>query len=118
MHDFYIYTGAISVEDSFGSLSGETVVKLCLTLTKDHNHLIFFDNYFNFIELSLKLAEHSFLSCGLIRRDRLRGFHVTKEAEMKKKDRGSLLSKKDVTADVTGIQWFYNKYVLLTSFFC
>ena len=95
----------------------QLVIALCQTLTRGNYHLIYFDNYFYFIALSLKLREYGYLSCGTIRRDRLRGMHVTKDSVMKKKGRGSYVSNKDTTSGMKVIQWFDNKSVLLSSNF-
>ena len=116
MHDFFIDNGAVNIEDSCSFLTGDTVMKLRETLTKNTN-LIFFDSYFNFIELSLKLAEYGFISCGTIRRNRLRRFQVNKDAVLRKKGRGSHVPKKDATTGVTLIQGYDNKYVLIYSNF-
>ena len=60
MHDFFIYNGATDIEDGCGFAAGDVVVKLCQTLTRFNEHLIFFNNYFNFIELSQKLRYQGF----------------------------------------------------------
>ena len=65
----------------------------------------------------MKLAEYGLYSCGTIRRNRLRGLHVTKDEEMRKKGRGSYVCKKDSVSGVTVSQWYDNKSVLISSNF-
>ena len=79
--------------------------------------MIYFDIYFNCIELSQKLREYGFYSCGTIRRDRLRGMQVTNDSIMRKKGRGSYVAHRNAESGVTVIQWFDNKSVLLSSDF-
>ena len=117
MHDFFIYNGATVIQDGCGFAAGDSVVKLCQTLTRGNNHLIYFDNYFNFIELSLKLREYGYLSCGTIRKDRLRGMQITKDSVLKKKGQGSYVANKDAISGVKVIQWFDNESILLSSNF-
>ena len=117
MHDFFIYNGATDIEDGCGFAAGDVVVKLCQTHTRGDEHLIFFDNYVNFIEFSQKLRDQGFFSCGTIRRDRLRGMPVVKDSIMRKKGRGSYVAHNDTVSGVKVIQRFDNKSVLMSSTF-
>ncbi|KRY45111.1 hypothetical protein T03_5394 [Trichinella britovi] len=58
-------------------------MKLCEHLPKQQNHKLCFDNYFNFIELQLRLKEQGIWTCGTIRSNRLRGCPFLSEQALK-----------------------------------
>lgn len=73
-YDFCLYDGkGPSVQQSCGYQSGDFVMKLCETLPKGHNFKVYFDNWFTFLELQLKLRSLGIWSVGTVRSNRLRG---------------------------------------------
>ena len=55
--------------------------------------MMFYDNWFNFLELEDKLKEMEIYSCGTIRSNRLRGKKPVKDKDLRKKGRGTQLVK-------------------------
>ena len=117
MHDFFIYNGNVNVSDSCGFVGGDVVIRLCEHLDTGCSHLIYFDNFFNFPELMLKLSELGFKSCGTLRKDRLRGFPLEKDSVLRKKGRGSYVCLEDKKSKLQIVQWFDNKSVVMSSNF-
>ncbi len=100
-------------EDSCGYVSGNIVLRMCQTLPKHKNYKVYFDNYFNFPELLIKLKARGMPATGTIRADRLRGCEKTllTEKELKKSGRGSI----DLNSSIRIVRWFDNKLVQLAS---
>ena len=83
---------------SCGYQPGDIVIKLCETLPKKANHIIYFDNYFNFLELQLALKSEGIWSVGTIRANRLRGCNLKTEKDLRKEGGGSSDSKVDANS--------------------
>ena len=53
-YDFHFVDGArVTVADSCGFQPGDLVLKVCESLPKHANHIVYFDNFFNFPELQV-----------------------------------------------------------------
>ncbi|KRZ65537.1 PiggyBac transposable element-derived protein 1 [Trichinella papuae] len=85
-YDFEFYDMKnLIVEDPLPFQPANYVLKLCETLPKNSNYKLFFDNYYTFLELQLRLKRMGILSCGTIRSNRLRGCPLLSENELKSK---------------------------------
>ncbi|KRY11601.1 hypothetical protein T12_15788 [Trichinella patagoniensis] len=77
------------------------VVKLFEYLPKQQNHKLFYDNYFNFINIQLRLEEDGIWTCGTIRSNGLCGC--------------PLMSEQALNAHVIfAVEWYDNRCVTLT----
>ena len=118
MHDFKIYDGSkMIVKTSCGYQPGDVVIKLAETLPSNANHIMYYDNWFTFLELEEILKERGIYSCATIRRDRLRNCPTETEAVMRKLGRGSVSCHTDARSEISIFQWFDSKSVMLTSNF-
>ncbi len=109
MHDFMIYdTKPFRLDKSSGYAAGDVILKLTETLPAEKNHMMFFDNWFHFLELQPILAE---------RRYRLRQCPIEADNVIKKRGRGSYNSYTDAGTNITVAQWYDNKTVLVASNF-
>ena len=77
------------VEDEIGYGGGDVVLRFCSHLPQLKNHKLYFDNYFTYLELLLKLKEQGFWAVGTPRLDRMRGYRFSSEKELRKAGRGS-----------------------------
>ena len=58
--------------EEIGYYGGDIVLRLCLHLPKKRNFKLYFDNYFSYPELLLRLKKDGFWAVGTIRQDRMR----------------------------------------------
>lgn len=115
-HDFFIYDGkSQEVADSCGYVSGDMVLKLCETLPSQKNHIVYFDNYFNFLELQVKLKALGIYSIGTIRPNRLRGCQIRSQSELAKAGRGSFDCWTEREHGIAVVRWMDNRCVQLSS---
>lgn len=117
-HDFTIYQGGppqLPDEESVGYQPGDFVLQMCKSLPQHKNYILYFDNWFNFPELQLKLKELGFNSVGTLRANRLRGCSLTSESDLRKKGRGSYDSKVDANSGLSVIRWYDNRAVQISS---
>lgn len=91
------------------------VLRLCAHLPKNKNYKIYFDNYFTYIELLIKLKEHQFWAVGTLRKDRMRKCKLKGEKELKKTGRGSFEGAIDKNSGTAIVRWLDNKMVQLAS---
>ena len=115
-HDFFIYDGTCPpVAESVGYQPADYVMKLCKTLPRDMNFKVYFDKFFNFLELQLKLKELGILSVGTIRNNRARKCILKSEKELKAEGRGSYDYAIDGNSGLSIIRWYDNRAVMLSS---
>lgn len=91
------------------------MLQLCSHLPHHKNFKLFFDNYFTYMELLLKLKQYGFWAVGTLRSDRMRGCNVKTEKVLKKEGRGSFDGAFDRNSGLVIIRWFDNKAVQLAS---
>ena len=117
-YDFFFYDGKTPlVKESLGLQPADFVLKLCEGLPTNLNYKIYFDNFFNFLELQIQLKDYGIWSSGTIRANRLWGCDkvLKDEKSLKKEGRGSYDYQVEKGSGVTVIRWFDNKIVQLTS---
>ena len=114
-HDFE-FDGApdpekVEQNDEIGYYGGDIVLRLCLHLPKKRNFKLYFDNYFSYPELLLRLKMDGFWTVGTIRQDRMCGCKLISEKELKNKGRGSYDGSVDLNSGIVIVRWFDNKTV-------
>ena len=57
------------VVDEIGYCGGDVVLHLCARLPQLKNHMLYFGNYFTYLELLLKSKEQGFWAVGTLRLD-------------------------------------------------
>ena len=101
--------------EKLGYHGADVVMRLCHHLPKDQNYKLFFDNFFNYLELLVKLKEKKIWAIGTLRADRMHGCKLKSEKELKKEGRGSLDGAVDFNSGVTVVRWYDNRAVQLAS---
>jgi len=117
-HDFTVYEGKppeLADGESVGYQPADFVIQLCKSLPKQKNYIIYFDNWFNFPELQLRLKDLGFHSVGTLRANRLRGCKLKSESELRKEGRGSFDAKVDANSGLCILRWFDNRAVQISS---
>ena len=122
-YDFEIYSGeqdntVLPGEADCGA-SGNVVMRLSRTIPSDCNYRIFFDNYFNSVDVQLALARRGILSLGTVHLNRLRETNLMSDAELAQRGRGAYQEK---VMSVDGVQlsvvrWFDNRLFSFLSTF-
>ena len=97
--------------DEIGYYRGDIVLRLCLYLPKKGNFKLYFDNYFSYPELLLRLRMDWFWAVATIREDRMRGCKLKSEKELKKEGRCSYDGSVDLNSGIAIMRWFGNKAV-------
>ncbi|GFS27380.1 PiggyBac transposable element-derived protein 4 [Elysia marginata] len=82
---------------------------MCLT-TK-----VFADNLFTSLPLVQKLRERGMYYPGTVRMNRLKGYSLSSEAELKQQERGSSDYKVEVNSGIVAVRWYDNRAVDLLS---
>ena len=123
VHDFIPYVGKIEpVNDQdvpdLGA-SANIVLHLAENIPINKGYRLYFDNWFNSLNLQLFLAERKIWCCGTVQPRRISGLKCTEDKEMQKKGRGTY---EEWDANVNGqratlVKWFDNKPVHVLSTF-
>ena len=103
------------VVDVIGYCGGDIVLHLCAHLPKYMNFKIYFDNYFTYMELLIKLQEYRFWAVGTLRKDRMRNCSLKSEKDLKKIGCGAFEGAVDRNSGITIVRWLDNKPVQLAS---
>ncbi|GBM13999.1 PiggyBac transposable element-derived protein 1, partial [Araneus ventricosus] len=113
-YDFELYSGQENGvirppnEPDLGSASN--VVRLSRLIPRNHNHKLFFDNYFNSLPLLEFLSKNGILSLGTVRRNRIPNCKLPLESEMKKEKRGYSLEQVCINStEISCVTWMENK---------
>ena len=117
-HDFTVYDGKspeLGDGESVGYQPADFVILLSKTLPQHKNYILYFDNWFNFPELQLKLKHLGFHSVGTLRANRLRGCNLKSESELRKNGRGSHDAVVDANSGLCIVRWFDNRAVQISS---
>ena len=107
MCEFQIYTGKVG-QVTEKNLGTRVVMDLSQAL-KGKNHKLFFDNYFNSVELQRKLLADKIYSCGTIRKGRKHFPELKIDQSLKRGDADWRVSKDGIAA----LKWMDNRSVLL-----
>ena len=91
------------------------MLKLIEPLDQNVGHILYFDNWFNFIELQEKLLEKGFHSNGTLQSGRLRGCELLTEKQLSAKGRGSFDCKHDFDSGISIVRWMDKRCVQLSS---
>lgn len=97
--------------------SGNVVLRLAQPIPKQHNHKVFFDNWFTSVPLMLTLAQQGIHSTGTVRSNRLPGVNSMCDAELKRTGRGSFEQKTAMVGETTlhAVKWYDNRSFSLLS---
>lgn len=109
MCEFQIYTGKL--EQTTEKNLGQRVVKDLTSVLKGNNHKIYFDNYFNSIDLQRDLRAQSIYACGTIRKGRKCFPELKPDKIMKRGDTDWKLS----TDGLAALKWMDRRSVLFLS---
>ena len=69
--------------EELGYCGADILMQLCSWLPKQKANKLFFDNYFTFTELLVKLREQKVWAVGTLRTDRMRRCKLKSEKELK-----------------------------------
>ncbi|CAB3977807.1 Hypothetical predicted protein [Paramuricea clavata] len=104
IYDFFIYAGAKSTGQE-KCTSESVVLKLCESLAKNCNHLLFFDNWFATLPLMLKLKSLGYPTTATVRANRIAKCPLKSEKQLKKDGRGSFDYRTDDTSSKKVKRW-------------
>ena len=115
-HDFMIYDGkSPKVKESCGFQAGDLVLKVCESLPKNKNHIVYFDSFFNSVELQLQLKKDGIHSVGTLQKNRLRGCVLRSEKDLRRMGRGSFDCRTERDSRISIVRWYDNRVVQLSS---
>ena len=100
--------------EELGYCGADVVMRLCSWLPKQKGYKLFFDNYFKFIELLVKLREQKIWAVETLRTDRRRTCKLKSEKELKE-GRGSFDGSVDLNSGCCIVRSFDKKPVQLAS---
>ena len=103
--------------ETTGFVAGDIVLRLCSSLPKQMNFKVYFDIYFTFLEVLIKLKEWGMWAIGTLRQDRMRGCTLKSEKELKKEGRGAFDASGDLNSGITIVGWYDNRQVQFASNF-
>ncbi|KAJ8930526.1 hypothetical protein NQ314_016673 [Rhamnusium bicolor] len=120
VYNWELYSGRIDHDPQLPDIgvSGNVVLRLAKIIPRNDYHKIYFDNWFNSLQLQIELYKMGIHGLGTVRSNRLEGCAFTNDKEMKKKGRGTM-EEMSVVVDVEllATKWFDNKPVYLLSSF-
>ena len=124
-HDFLPYTGKIEPVNNENipdlKASANSVLHLAQSIPNNHNHFLYFDNWFTSIPLMRHLATRGIWCCGTVRVNRIPGRKKGKahDKDLMKKGRGAYEEIRSTgdPIEVTYVKWCDNKIVNIISTF-
>ncbi|KAE8741011.1 hypothetical protein FOCC_FOCC013480 [Frankliniella occidentalis] len=122
IYDFLPYCGGttflncgLSEEELDMGVGAQAVISLCKQIKDPDNAFVFFDNWFNGLNLLSYLKNtYNILALGTIRKDRIQKCPLMNEKDFRKLPRGSVESQVSAEATVV-VRWLDSKPVLLAS---
>ena len=117
-HDFTLCRGCapeLAASESVGFQPAVFVILLCKTLPKNVNHIVYFDNWFNFPELQLRRKQLGFHSVWTLRANGLWGCSLKSESDLRKARCGSYDNKVDANSGLGVIRWYDNRAVQISA---
>ena len=115
MHDFEIYVGKGTCEETGLGFSGDIVVALTENLPEHQNFKICFDNWFSSLQLVRTLKEKGMPCVGTIRSDRIGKCPLKDEKQLKQEGRGSYDQRVEKESNIAIVRWFDNRSVQFIS---
>lgn len=106
--EFQIYSGKVDIHTVEKNLGHRVVKDLTRTLVGKH-HKVFFDNYFNSVELQRELLADGIYGCGTIRKGRRNYPEFKADKSMKRGDKDWRVS----TDGLAAVKWMDRRSVLL-----
>jgi hypothetical protein len=120
-YDFSFYKGkdpeieANIIPQALQFQAAKFVWKLLDGLPDNQNFKIYFNDYFNSLELQAALIRRGIHSIGTIRANRLRGCILKSEAELKREGRGAVDSCFDTKNSIYVVRWYDRRAITLSS---
>lgn len=118
---FEVYKGAgdnkvIPKTPDLGS-KANVVIRLSSTIPDFKNHILYFDNFYTSLPLFVYLRSRGIYALGTVRSNRIPKCKLTKEVELKDKERGysEEFVGRAFGVDISCVQWKDTKYVRLVS---
>ena len=119
IHNFEVYTGKIDVCPGQPDLkaSANIVLRLLLNIPRGVWHKVFFDNWFNGVDLQATLWKQGIACVGTMRANRLTGCTLLADKATRKKGRGTMTLQTATVhgVELRGVKWFDNRGVTLLS---
>ncbi|KAH9363196.1 hypothetical protein HPB48_017557 [Haemaphysalis longicornis] len=101
---FDTYCGKSSISENL-PLGSRVVLSFCEKISIPPDHILYFDNFFNGIDLLATLRMKGFRATGTIRENRLKNAPLPAKKEMEKQDRGYFASCFDTQTEVLLVKW-------------
>ena len=118
IYDFVVYARkSRNLGGEFGIL-GNVVLRLVQNLNSQDNFKVYFDNWFNSIDLIRSLKIRNIWAVGTIRAYRLKGCELMSEKNLKQKGRGEFDYKSDRNVGIIVVRWHDNIAINLVSSYC
>ena len=114
MYDFFMYVGKDSANKTDCS-AANVVLRLSEGILQHQNFKLCFDNWFYTLPLCLELNSLGILTTATVRANRIAGFPLTREKDLKKGGPGSSSYRSDANSGIFLVRWFDNKSVQLGS---
>ena len=119
IHNCEVYTGKIDVCPGQPDLkaSANIVLRLLVNIPRGVWHKVFFDNWFNGVDLQATLWKQGIACVGTMRANRLTGCTLLADKATRKKGRGTMTLQTATVhgVELRGVKWFDNRGVTLLS---
>ena len=116
IYDFLIYGGKHSAgADKCGAEN--SVLRLVQSIPKHQNQQVFFDDWFSTFPLLLKLHSTGILATATFRMNRLAGYPLMSNKDLKKEGCRSFDYQTDMNSTLCVVKWRDNKAVTVSSTF-
>lgn len=113
-----VYQGSTTLpEQKQFSVTTQLVLHLAERLPGNHGYKLYFDNFFNSVEVLQELSKKGILAAGTVRPNRLGKCNFKSDNELKKLGRGTSECRVTKDGDIVAVRWFDNKAVNLASNF-
>jgi len=115
-HDFTLYQGSapdLVEEESIGYQPPDFVIQLCKSLPQHKNYIVYFDNWFNFPELQIRLKSLGFYSGHTLRKQAAR-LRVEVRVRFAQGRPWSMTARSTQTAD-SALLWYDNRAVQVSA---
>jgi hypothetical protein len=121
VYNWELYTGTVKDPLHLPNVdtSGNVVIRLCEIVKPNKYYKVYFDNWFNSIQLQIEMEKRGLQCLGTVLPNRLPYCHFSDDKNMKKQGRGTV-EEKHATVDgirQTALKWYDNKPVHLLSTF-
>ena len=114
MYDFFLYAGKDSAKKTDFS-AANIVLRLSEGIPHHQNFKLCFDNWLCSLPLCLELKSLGVLTTATMKANRIAGYPLKCEIDLKKEGRGSICYRSDANSGIVLVRWFDNKSVQLVS---